>query len=50
MPPTPEQVQQYRFILQAYRARLRSIVATHKVTVRRALKEAEKRRKKNAEA
>ncbi len=38
MPPSPDQIEQYRFILQAYRAQLRSILATHKVNVRRALK------------
>jgi len=43
MPQTQNQIVQYQHILRAYHAQIRSIVATHKVTVRRVVTESKKR-------
>ncbi|MCR4279089.1 MAG: hypothetical protein NUV81_04310 [bacterium] len=44
MPPTQDQIKQYQLILQAYHAQIRSIIATHKVTVRRTIEQSKNRK------
>jgi ADP-dependent phosphofructokinase/glucokinase len=44
--PSAEQVTNVKNILQAYQTRVRSIVSTHKKTVKQAVEEADRRKTK----